>query len=185
MNEETPAILVAKAKGVPPCLFPICARQKLPIELYTWVPRKSSSIVRKLPESPEKRRTQIIKRLYQHLEHFQALLESGQMEMPAIVTIPDTAEDIYLADLMVGIDSLPPQQRRAFELICLAGWTETDATKVILPGSRWSTPTQQYADTALARMIASYDQYQLDGSIPPPYQDKRKKRVQKILGIPE
>lgn len=132
--------------------------------------------MRKLPEDPIKRRTQQLKRIYQHLQHFQALVEMGEMTMPPIVTIPETGEEIYLADLMVGIDSLPPQQRRAFELICLEGWTETDATKVILPGSRWSTPTQQYADSALARMIASYDQYQLDGSIPPPYQDRRRKK---------
>jgi hypothetical protein len=97
------------------------------------------------------------------------------MEMPGIVTIPETGEEIYLNDLMVGIESLPRQQRRAFDLICLQGWTETDATKEILPGSRWSTPVQQYADTALARMIAAYDQYQIDGSVPPPYEDRKKK----------
>jgi hypothetical protein len=131
--------------------------------------------MRKLPEDPVKRRTQQMKRIYQHLQHFRSLLETGGMEFPGIVTIPDTQEDIYLADLMVGIDSLPPQQRRAFELICLGGWTETDATKEILPGSRWSTPVQQYADAGLQRMIASYDQYQIDGSVPPPYKDRRKK----------
>jgi hypothetical protein len=131
--------------------------------------------MRKLPEDPVKRRTQQIKRIYQHLEHFRALLEAGHMEMPGVVTIPETGEEIYLNDLMVGIESLPRQQRRAFDLICLQGWTETDATKEILPGSRWSTPVQQYADTALARMIAAYDQYQIDGSVPAPYEDRKKK----------
>lgn len=95
--------------------------------------------------------------------------------MPGIITIPETGEEIYLNDLMMGIDSLPPQQRRAFELICLEGWTETDATKEILPGSKWSTPVQQYADAGLQRMIAAYDQYQEDGGVPPPYKDRRKK----------
>jgi hypothetical protein len=97
-------------------------------------------MARRLPDDPTKRRLQIAKRLFQHLQHFQSLLESGEMDLPGIVTIPETGEEIYLADMMVGIDSLPPRQREAFELICLGGWTETDATKVMLPGSKWSTP---------------------------------------------
>jgi hypothetical protein len=84
-------------------------------------------------------------------------LEAGNFTLPLIVIIPDTGEEVYLDDMMCGIDSLPPRQREAFELICLQSWTETDATKVMLPDSRWSTPIQQYADSALARMIAAYD----------------------------
>jgi len=132
-------------------------------------------MARKLPDEPGKRRTQQIKRIYQHLEHFQALIEDGHMTLPGIVTIPETGEEIYLADLMVGIDSLPPRQREAFELICLQEWTETDATKKMLPDSKWSTPVQQYADTALGRMIAAYDNYQETGELPDPYQERRKK----------
>jgi hypothetical protein len=120
-------------------------------------------VARKLPDDPTKRRLQQLKRIYQHREHFRALLESGEMELPGIVTIPDTGEEVYLGDLMVGIDSLPPRQRQAFELICLQGYTETDATKIMLPDSKWSTPVQQYADTALARMVRAYDDYQ-DGT---------------------
>lgn len=132
-------------------------------------------MARKLPEDPHKRRVQQIKRIYQHLEHFQALIEDGHMSLPGIVTIPETGEEIYLADLMVGIDSLPPRQREAFELICLQEWTETDATKKMLPDSKWSTPVQQYADTALGRMIAAYDNYQVSGELPDDYQERRKK----------
>lgn len=131
-------------------------------------------VARKLPDDPSKRRTQQLKRIYQHLEHFRALIEDGHMEMPGIVTIPETGEEIYLNDLMVGYDSLPPRQKEAFDLICRQGWTETDATRVMLPDSRWSTPVQQYADTALQRMIAAYDNYQLCGAIPPVYVDRRK-----------
>jgi len=131
--------------------------------------------VKKLPEDPDKRRSQIFKRVYQHLEHFRSLMESGEMPLPGTVTVPETQEEIYLADLMVGIESLPPQQRKAFELICLQGYTETDATKVILPGSRWSTPTQQYADSALQRMVKAYDDYQATGARPEPYQEKKKR----------
>lgn len=116
-------------------------------------------MARRLPEDPVKRRLQWFKRTYQHLEHLKSLLETGAMPMPGIITTPD-GEEIYLSDLMVGIDDLPPRQREAFTLICLQGYTETAATKVMLPNSRWSTPVQQYADTALARMVAAYDKRQ-------------------------
>lgn len=116
-------------------------------------------MARRLPEDPIKRRLQWFKRTYQHLEHLKSLLETGSMPMPGIITTPE-GEEIYLPDLMVGIEDLPPRQREAFTLICLQGYTETAATKVMLPNSRWSTPVQQYADTALARMVAAYDKKQ-------------------------
>ena len=116
-------------------------------------------MARRLPDDPIKRRLQWFKRTYQHLEHFQSLLESGAMPMPGIITTPE-GEEIYLSDLMSGIEELPPRQRQAFTLICLQGYTETAATKVMLPNSRWSTPVQQYADTALSRMVAAYDKKQ-------------------------
>ena len=131
-------------------------------------------MARRLPDDPEKRRTQIMKRLYQHLPHFHAQLEAGNFSLPLIVTIPETGEDVYIDDLMVGIDSLPPRQREAFELICCLGYTETDATKIMLPDSRWSTPVQQYADTALERMIAAYDAKQNGTWTYIKYVDKRK-----------
>lgn len=134
-------------------------------------------MVRKLPEDPAKRRIQHMKRLFQHLEHFRSQLEAGNFTLPLIVTIPDTGEEVYLEDLMCGIDSLPPRQREAFELICLGGWTETDATKVMLPDSRWSTPIQQYADSALIRMIESYDQKQAGTWKYVKYEAKTKKAV--------
>lgn len=134
-------------------------------------------MVRKLPDDPAKRRVQHFKRLYQHLDHFHSQLEAGNFPLPLIVTIPDTGEEVYLDDLMCGIDSLPPRQREAFELICLQGWTETDATKVMLPDSRWSTPIQQYADSALVRMIAAYDAKQAGTWEYVRYEAKVKKKV--------
>lgn len=131
--------------------------------------------MRKLPDDPQKRRRQYFKRIYQQRERFISALEAGYFSLPLVITIPETGEEIGFDDLMVGIDSLPPQQRRAFELIALQEWTETDATKVILPGSKWSTPTQQYADSALDRMILAYDHYQETGEKPPPYVDRKKK----------
>ena len=133
---------------------------------------------RKLPDDPTKRRLQIMKRLYQHLEHWHSLIEAG--EMSHIVTIPDTGEEIFLLDMLVGIDALPPRQREAFELICLQGWTETDATKKMLPDSKWSTPVQQYSDTALARMVASYDEKQAGTFVYARYEVKTK-RPNKIV----
>lgn len=116
--------------------------------------------MRKLPEDPYKRRRQVFKRLYQNLEHFNALRESGLIDITAIVTDPETDEDICLDDLMVGIETLPPKQRQAFELICLQSYTETAATEIMLPNSRWSTPVQQYADEGLDKMIRAYDLHQ-------------------------
>ena len=131
---------------------------------------------RELPSDPAKRRIQHFKRLYQHIQHFHSLLESGDLPFPLIVTIPDTGEDVYIDDLLVGIDKLPPRQREAFELVCLQGWTETDAARKMMPDSKWSTPTQQYANSALDRMIASYDEKQAGTFIYSKYEDKRSKK---------
>jgi hypothetical protein len=113
---------------------------------------------RKLPEDPSKRRYQIFKRIYQNLSHWQALMEDRGME--PIITDGVTGEDIYIGDLMIGLDSLPPRQRQAFELICLRGYTETAARDELLPHSKSSTPVQQYADSGLVRMVNAYDAYQ-------------------------
>lgn len=113
---------------------------------------------RRLPDDPIKRRLQVFKRLYQHLSHWQALIEDRGMS--DVITVPDTGEDIYLRDLMVGINTLPRRQREAFELICLQGYTETAARDKMLPNSRSSTPVQQYSDSGLVRMVAKYDEKQ-------------------------
>jgi len=83
---------------------------------------------------------------------------------------------------MCGIDSLPPRQREAFELICIQGFTETDATRIMLPDSRWSTPIQQYADSALVRMIKAYDDKQAGTWEYVQVRDKTKKAVS---GVPQ
>ncbi len=119
-----------------------------------------------------------MKRCYLYLPHFHAQAEAGNIELPLIVVDPETGEEIYLDDLMVGIDSLPPRQREAFEMIVLQGWTETDATKVMLPDSKWSTPIQQYSDTALERMVAAYDAKQAGTWVHTVYTDKRKSKAE-------
>lgn len=100
-----------------------------------------------------KRRTQLFKRIYQNYHHWCSLRESGQVD--DVITVD--GEEIYLGDLMTGIDILPNRQRQAFELICLRGYTESAATAILLPHSRWSTPVQQYSDDGLKKMIAAYD----------------------------
>lgn len=81
------------------------------------------------------------------------------MELPGVVVFPD-GEEVYLGDLMIGIETLPPKQRQAFELICLLSYTETAATEIMLPNSKWSTPVQQYSDEGLDKMIRAYDEKQ-------------------------
>ena len=103
-----------------------------------------------------KRRLQIAKRLYQSYFLWKSLRESGEVE--DVITIE--GEDWFLGDLLVGLDTLPRQQRNAFTLICLRNYTESAATAIILPNSRWTTPTQEYSDEGLRKMLAAYDAVQ-------------------------
>jgi hypothetical protein len=135
--------------------------------------------MRQLPTDPVKRRQQIFKRAYQHMQHWQALIEDHGMS--DIIT-SDDGEDIYLRDLLVGIDYLPPRQRQAFELICLRGFTETAARDVLLPNSKSSTPVQQSAESALIRMIAYYDDKQA-GVWPPEPKTTRKKSRSIVMAV--
>ena len=112
-------------------------------------------MARRLPDDPGKRRIQTFKRCYQNLQHWRALMEDRGMG--DVITDGVTGEDIYLRDLLIGIDTLPRRQRQAFVLICLQGYTETAARDEMLPNSRSSTPVQQYADSGLVRMVNAYD----------------------------
>jgi hypothetical protein len=142
------------------------------------VPRKLPEPLEPQPgESPaafasrqavSKRRLQLFKRTYQNFHLWKALIEAGDAQ--DILTVD--GEDIYIYDLLIGLDTLPPRQRQAFELICIQGYTESAATAVMLPNSKWSTPVQQYSDQALLRMVTAYDLKQR-GQWPPP----AKKRV--------
>lgn len=138
-------------------------------------------MTRKLPVDPKKRRREYFKRLFQHLEHFHALMESGDMMVPGIVDLPE-GEQVFLADMMTGIETLPPRQRQAFELICMKSYTESAARDIMLPDSQWTTPIQQYADAALERMIKAYDAKQ-DGTWNP--QEMMKKRKPKQAATKE
>lgn len=100
-----------------------------------------------------KRRIQLFKRVYQNYHHWRSLRETGEVDDVLSVD----GEEIYLGDLMTGIEILPLRQRQAFELICLKGYTESAATAILLPNSRWSTPVQQYSDDGLKKMVAAYD----------------------------
>lgn len=123
-------------------------------------------MARRLPEyeegkdgeySTSKRRLQVFKRIYRGMPEWRSLMETG--EVGAVIKTVD-GEDVYYYDLLVGLDSLPRRQKQAFVLICLRSFTESDATAVMLPGSRWTTPVQQYSDMALARMVKAYDEKQ-------------------------
>lgn len=125
-----------------------------------------------LSEDPSKRRVQVFKNVYQHLEHWKALMEDRGMD--PVITDPDSSEDIYIGDLLVGLDSLPPRQRQAFELICLRHYTEGAARDEAMPDSKSSTPVQQAAHSGLLRMITAYDLKQI-GKWPPLEEPKPKK----------
>lgn len=124
------------------------------------------------PYQTSKRRIQIMKRVFINMEHWRAQQEDHGMS-PVLCTID--GEDVYYFDLLIGIDTLPLRQRQAFELICLQGYTESAATEILLPNSKWSTPVQQYSDDGLKKMIAAYDAKQ-DGTWDPEAVKKKKRR---------
>lgn len=111
----------------------------------------------KLPEDPIKRRRAVFKNIYRQYEVWEALIEK---EGPEKSVLEVDGEDIHFYDLMAGIETLPPRQREAFQLNVLEGLSEWQAAKIMLPGTRWSTPVQQYSKSALIRMIAAYDRVQ-------------------------
>lgn len=123
-----------------------------------------------------KRRIQIFKRVYQHMEHWRAQQEDYGMD--SVITSID-GEDIYYHDLMTGIDTLPERQHDAFELICLKGFTESSATTIMLPNSKWSTPVQQYSDDGLKKMIEAYDAKQAGTWDPEAVKKKRRSPTRK------
>ncbi len=136
-------------------------------------------MARRLPDDPRKRRLQVFKRCYQNMEHWRALMEDRGMG--DVITTPE-GEDIYLPDLLVGLDLLPRRQRQAFVLICLRGYTETDARDELLPNSKSSTPVQQYSDTGLGRMVDYYDCKQ-SGVWPPPHLPTNHKKSERSLTV--
>lgn len=129
-----------------------------------------------------KRRIQIFKRVYQNMEHWHAQQEDYGMS-PVITTID--GEDVYFFDLMTGIDTLPLRQHQAFELICLKGYTESAATEILLPDSKWSTPVQQYSDDGLKKMIAAYDAKQAGTWDPEAAKKKRRSPIRKKEDVPK
>ena len=98
--------------------------------------------------------------------------------MERFISDPATGEVISVGDMLVGLGTLPPRQREAFELICLKGYTETAARDRMLPNSKSSTPVQQYADSGLVRMVDAYDAYQR-GDWPPVEEPKPIKKTKR------
>jgi len=125
-------------------------------------------VVKKLSEDPDKRRYQIFKILYSYFYEWGSLIESGDI---GYFLITQDGEEVYRSDLLVGLPTLNQKQRVAFDLICLEGMTETQASKIAKERLGASTPIQQHADAALKLMVKAYDDRQL-GVFP---QSKRQK----------
>lgn len=102
----------------------------------------------------EKERQDLFKRIYRNLFQWRSFIES---EGPEKRVIRVGTEEIDYEDLMSGYPLLPPRQKQAFDLVLIEGMTEGEATKIMFPGSPWSTPVQQYYKAALRRMIDAYD----------------------------
>ncbi|QAY10242.1 hypothetical protein SEA_AMATAGA_218 [Mycobacterium phage Amataga] len=138
--------------------------------LPSWDPDKDG------PYQTSKRRMQVMKRVYQNMEDWRAQQEDNGME--PFITV-DGGEVVYYYDLMVGINTLPPRQREAFELICLKGYPESVAAQMMMPHSRHSTIVQQYSDEGLKKMIAAYDAKQAGTWAPEVARKKRRSPTRK------
>lgn len=132
-------------------------------------------------EQFSKRRLQIFKRIYQHYYHWRSLRETGEVGDVIVVE----GVDYYLGDLLIGLPTLPAQQRKAFELICLHGYTENAATAIVLPKSKWSTPVQQYSDDGLRKMVEAYDAKQAGTWDPVAAKQKRRRKKEDVMTTTE
>lgn len=128
-------------------------------------------MVKKLSSDPVKRRYQIFRRLYEKYYEWGALIESEGISH--FMFTPD-GEEVYRGDLLIGFDSLKPNQKIAFDLLCLRGMTETQAQREQFNGRL--VPVQQHADTALKKMVKAYDEQQQGGYVSP----EKKKRLQEL-----
>jgi hypothetical protein len=102
-----------------------------------------------------------------------SLAQQGEIYGEHTLTMPTPiGEDLQISHLLVGLSTLSKKQRQAFTYLCLEGMTESEAALIMLPNSKWSTPVQQYSDTALDRMINAYDLAQA-GQWPPVKEQER------------
>lgn len=122
---------------------------------YFYLQREGAVV--RVPKEGPKRKRAIWKNIYRNYEKWACLIEA---EGPEKAVLEIDGEDVYFYDLMAGYDKLPKRQKEAFDLHVLLGMSEGEAAKIMFPGSRWSTPVQQYAKTALVRMIAAYERVQ-------------------------
>jgi len=106
---------------------------------------------RRLSEDPDKRRLQIFRRIYSNYYVWKALVEDESLHYLTV-----DGEDFFFHDLMVGIETLPPRQRQAFELHILLGMSEKEAAAE-MGFKKWVTLVGQYSTTALRRMVEAYD----------------------------
>ena len=124
--------------------------RRLPDPIEKWPNESDEEFVTRQAKS--KRQFQIFKRIFRSYYLWASLRETGEVGDVLIIE----GVEFYFGDLLTGIDTLPRRQRQAFELICMRGYTESAATAILLPNSRWSTPVQQYSDDGLRKMIAAY-----------------------------
>lgn len=106
---------------------------------------------RKIPLTPlEEEYLQKRKTLEKLLKNYQLWVSVAETEGTFTLTVD--GEEYHLFDLLDGIDKLPRRQRQALVLICLEDMKEIDAAK-IMGFTRWSTPTQQYKNAALDKLM--------------------------------
>jgi len=124
-------------------------------------------------DTDPQKRLEVFSRIFQHLQHWHAQIEMGTMGDTII--IPGSGEEVYLYDLLAGLNQLEDRERQVFELVHLQGYTQLAVAKMVphVPGHSIS----ETSHLALEHMVAAYDQVQSGGratmeAVEPPQEDR-------------
>lgn len=85
------------------------------------------------------------------LRHYNEIYEQYKYSGLEEITLPD-GDVMNVHDMLEGIKSLPKRQREAVELMCIQGLKEVEASEIMLPGSKWSSPVGAYKRAGLKKL---------------------------------
>ena len=102
-------------------------------------------------ETARRVQRRILERVLRYYPQWRAAYEAHGVE-----TVAHLGNEYHVLDILAGIDTLPPRQRQALTLTCLAGYTHEEAADLMgLPG-RTST-IEQHKNAALDKLLALHE----------------------------
>src|SRR5580692_1925845 len=93
----------------------------------------------------------LLEQVLKHYWEFKALLEDDGIDE---ITL-DNGVVVNFHDLLQGFDELPPKQRTAIDLICIQGYREVEAAKLMNYES-WSSPVGSLKRAGLKSLCRKY-----------------------------